>query len=57
MNQGLEPFEFIGIGSGSGSPFSNNKITVPVQFWFFDKKKVKVPSVPDNLDTEKYNNF
>jgi len=51
MNQGLEPFEFIDIGSNSGSPFSNNKITVPVQFWFLDKKKVKVPSVPINFGT------
>jgi len=36
VTQGLEPFEFISIGSGTGS---KNKITVPSRFWFLDKTK------------------
>jgi len=34
FDQGLEPFEFIGIGP-------DTKITDPVRSWFFDKKKIK----------------
>jgi len=49
-NQGLKPFEFIGIGSGTGSGFliKINKGT----YWF---QIISVP-VPDNLGTEKYIN-
>jgi len=46
--QGLEPFEFIGIGSGMGSP------KIKYLFWFGSglliKKKIKV-SVPNNFGT------
>jgi len=45
LYQGLEPFEFIGIGSGTGSP------KVKELFWLFDKKKIKV-SVPNDFSTD-----
>lgn len=35
LNQGLEPFDLIGIGSDT---FFKNKITVLVRFWVFKNK-------------------
>jgi len=40
MGQGLEPFEFLSV-SVPVRVLQKQK-TVPVRFWFFDKKKVSV---------------